>query len=84
MVGSLVVASRGLLFVVVSGLLIAVASLVAGPGLWLLQHGMWNFPDQGLNQYLPHWQQILIYCPTRKVWLSILNIAVCTCPSQTP
>ena len=39
-------ASRGLLFVVVSGLLIAVASLVAGPGLRSLQHGMWNFPDR--------------------------------------
>ena len=46
---------RGLLFIVVHGLLIAVASLVAEHGL-SCSTACGIFPDQGLNPCPLHWQ----------------------------
>ena len=42
------------------------------------------FMTQGFNPGLLHCRQILNHWTTREIQLSILNIAVCTCQSQTP
>ena len=86
----------GPLFIAVHGPLAIAASLVAehrfqtrrlgncGSRAQLLR-GMWDLPRPGLEPVSPALAgRFSTIAPPGKPWLPILNIALCTCQSQTP